>query len=316
MTTKQKTNVERRERLDLAMLSLDGLSVGDAFGKRFFTSPSTVESLIAARAVPKHPWRWTDDTAMALSIVEVLSSHGGINRDSLAEAFARRYWAEPDRGYGGGAHRILQSINEGLSWRDASATVFDGQGSYGNGGAMRSAPIGAYFWDQFDLVVEHAGASADPTHAHPEGRAGAIAVAVASACSVRMAQGELHRDGKAFIEEVLRLCPSGITKERIGKALTIPLSYDVRTASAALGNGSEISAQDTVPLCIWCAARHLNDFEEAMWQTVSALGDRDTTCAIVGGIVALGVGQEGIPAHFLSAREPLPDAVADLGEHD
>ena len=46
---------------------------------------------------------------------------------------------------------------------------------------------------------------------------------------------------------------------------------------------------------------------DAPWLTVSGLGDRDTTCAIVGGIVACYVGEEGIPAAWLQAREPLPD---------
>ena len=41
--------------------------------------------------------------------------------------------------------------------------------------------------------------------------------------------------------------------------------------------------------------------------TLSGLGDRDTTCAIVGGIVACFVGAAGIPAAWLHAREPLPD---------
>jgi len=44
-----------------------------------------------------------------------------------------------------------------------------------------------------------------------------------------------------------------------------------------------------------------------MWATVSALGDRDTTCAIVGGIVACYTGVVGIPPDWLAAREPLPD---------
>jgi ADP-ribosylglycohydrolase len=42
------------------------------------------------------------------------------------------------------------------------------------------------------------------------------------------------------------------------------------------------------------------------WTTVSVLGDRDTTCAIVGGIVACSVGEAGIPAAWLQARKPLP----------
>jgi len=58
----------RQAALDRARLALDGLSVGDAFGERFFGSPALVEALIEQRAVPAPPWFWTDDTAMALSV--------------------------------------------------------------------------------------------------------------------------------------------------------------------------------------------------------------------------------------------------------
>lgn len=76
-------------------------------------------------------------------------------------------------------------------------------------------------------------------------------------------------------------------------------------SSGILGNGSQVISEDTVPFCVWCAARHLDDYEEAMWQTVSALGDRDTTCAIVGGIVVLAVGIDGIPDEWRRSRESL-----------
>ena len=36
-----------------------------------------------------------------------------------------------------------------------------------------------------------------------------------------------------------------------------------------------------MPLCLWIASRHPNDFQEALWETVTAMGDIDTTCAIV-----------------------------------
>ena len=71
-----------------------------------------------------------------------------------------------------------------------------------------------------------------------------------------------------------------------------------------VGNGSQVSAPDTAPFCVWAAARFARSFEEALWETVSALGDRDTTCAIVGGIVALAVGR--VPQEWLARREPLP----------
>jgi ADP-ribosylglycohydrolase len=58
----------------------------------------------------------------------------------------------------------------------------------------------------------------------------------------------------------------------------------------------------------------LTDFAEAIWQTLSGGGDCDTNCAIVGGIVVLYVGQEGIPTAWLNQREALPGwAVAGGG---
>src|SRR5437867_1565478 len=116
---------------------------------------------------------------MALSIVRSLQRFGSIECDVLAEMFADQYAKEPHRGYGGTAHSILRQIGNGVMWESAAGQAFDGMGSMGNGGAMRSAPIGAYFAEDIASVIEHARRSAMVTHAHPDGQAGAIAVAVA-----------------------------------------------------------------------------------------------------------------------------------------
>lgn len=139
-----------------ARLSLAGLSVGDALGERFFGHDSVVERASAERAEPPAPWSWTDDTAMALPIVETLERHGDIDPDFLARRFARRYELGPHRGYGGTAREILQDIASGQPWRDVSAAVFGGEGSRGNGAAMRVAPVGAYVADDLPRAIEAA----------------------------------------------------------------------------------------------------------------------------------------------------------------
>jgi ADP-ribosylglycohydrolase len=88
------------------------------------------------------------------------------------------------------------------------------------------------------------------------------------------------------------------------QASVLHLSYDVPTAVSALGNGSHLSSQDTVPFALWCTARHIGQFEEAMWCTVSGLGDRNTACAIVGGILAANLGTI-VPKEWLASRERL-----------
>ena len=64
-------------------------------------------------------------------------------------------------------------------------------------------------------------------------------------------------------------------------------------------------ASDTVPFAVWCAATHVTDYADALWSCVEVGGDVDTTCAMVGGIVAGAVGIAGIPAEWRAAREPL-----------
>lgn len=292
--------------LSRARLSLEGLSIGDAFGQRFFVNDAVVESFVDARALPSEPWYWTDDTAMALSIVEVLDELGRIEPDALALRFAHRYRRDPRRGYGGTAHSILMSISLGEPWAEAAAAAFDGQGSMGNGAAMRSAPIGGFFADDLDAVVRHARASAVPTHAHEDGQAGAIAVAVAAAMAARSA------DADALFREVLVRTPPGPTRTGLMEAATVARDVEPREVARRLGSGYRVISSDTVPFAIWCAARHLDDFVEALWTTVSGLGDRDTTCAIVGGIVALSVGPGGIPPEFTRAREPLDSTLTHL----
>jgi ADP-ribosylglycohydrolase len=79
----------------------------------------------------------------------------------------------------------------------------------------------------------------------------------------------------------------------------------VTDVARALGNGSLVTAPDTVPFCIWMAAHHPRHFAEAIGKTISVGGDCDTNAAIVGGIVALSAGRESISAEWLKAREPI-----------
>jgi ADP-ribosylglycohydrolase len=105
---------------------------------------------------------------------------------------------------------------------------------------------------------------------------------------------------------VLEHTPQGATRRGLRKARELPLETSPALAARELGSGARIISEDTVPYCVWCAARHLDDYAEALWSTVSGFGDRDTTCAIVGGIVALSAGRGSIPPAWLEAREALP----------
>ena len=312
------------ERLQRARKSLLGLSVGDAFGETFFMSwemavryqesgelsgppydftDDFIQQLIARREMQPGPWRWTDDTAMAIEIVECLAAHSEINPNDLARRFSLRYKAEPNRGYGAAMHSLLPRLSF-EPWQEAAPNLFDGQGSYGNGAAMRVAPLGAYFCGDLDACIENARRSALVTHAHEEGVAGAIAIAVAAAYMAQL--GVQTPRGAEFLDLILPSIPESEVKHRVLEARNLPQTTSGEDASRNLGSGNAVSAQDTVPFVLWCAAQHPDNYEEALWLTVSGLGDRDTTCAMVGGIVMSG-SQTAVPELWKINAEPVSE---------
>ncbi len=278
------------DRLRRARASLVGLSVGDALGEQVADA--------AGRLLPPEPWRWTDDTEMACSIVHVLATAGRLDPDALAASFVDHH--DPGRGYGPGVAAMMREVGRGgASLRDLATRSFGGAGSWGNGGAMRVAPLGAWFAGDPASAAREAAVSARVTHTHPEGVAGAVATAVAASLAASGAPvGELFA-------AVLAHTPPGEVADGVRVATTIA-EADPADAAAALGTGRRVSAADTVPLALWVAARHLDDFAEAVWTAAPVAEDVDTVCAIVGGIVAARVGTRGVPARWRSSCEPLP----------
>lgn len=294
------------DRIKYARRALEGIALGDCFGETFFVPEEIARKRIRDREIVNEPWRFTDDTVMAIGIYRILEQYGKIDQDQLAKVFAENYALDWHRGYGGTAHSILRSIGEGTAWREAASGAFDGMGSMGNGGAMRAAPIGAYFADDLDKVIYYAGASAEVTHAHIEGKVGAMAAAAGAALLLRKKLGHYAGEGEVFLRDVAGLLPESDTKYKILSAVSVKKESSMDFVVSTLGNGIRLTAQDTVPLCLWCAAHFYTSMEEALWITVSALGDRDTTCAIVAGMVALYANE--LPAHWLRYMERPEDS--------
>src|SRR5262245_9183384 len=119
MTSAIQHRPDHATRLARVRLALDGLSLGDSFGQHFF-APELWRTEFNSRELPPAPWKYTDDTEMALAIADVLAARGTINQDQLAIEFARRFGINPYRGYGSGAIEVLQAIESGRSWREAA----------------------------------------------------------------------------------------------------------------------------------------------------------------------------------------------------
>ncbi|MEW1719222.1 ADP-ribosylglycohydrolase family protein [Streptomyces sp. NPDC093109] len=287
------------QRFERALASLRGLAVGDALGSQFFV-PSNYP-LLKRRELPPGDWQWTDDTEMGASVLAVLAVHGRIDQDALARSFADNH--DFDRGYGPAVNRMLRLVREGGDWRELAAGLFDGQGSWGNGAAMRIAPLGAWYADDPEQATHQAEVSAYTTHQHREAVAGAMAVAAAAALAASPAGPP---SPEALLDGVVALVPRSAVGAGLRRARDMLDYADAGTVAAVLGSGRRTSAHDTVPFALWSAARALDDYERGFWTTAQAGGDTDTTCAIAGGVISAGPAGAP-PEHWRARTEALPD---------
>jgi len=275
-----------------------GLALGDALGGKF-----EAQSADAIRArfpsadllidYPQEEIWYTDDTQMAIALSEALVERGEIIEEVLCRAFVTNY--VPARGYGRGARAVLDAMEEGRDYREVSENYFPG-GSFGNGAAMRVAPIGLLFRDVRQRLWEQARLSALPTHRHTLGIEGAQLLALAVAICSKMEQF----DRGSFFAELLSACESAEYRAKLEEAAQVQTASDL----AALGN--QIEALHSVPTAIASFALTPESFEDAVCNVIFLGGDTDTLAAMTGALAGAYIGVGRLPGRLVELLESSP----------
>lgn len=277
---------------------LFGLAIGDALGGMFEAQSAegirarfpTSESLFA---YPKEEIWYTDDTQMTLGVCEALIENGEIREDTLCRAFVTNY--VPSRGYGRGARAVLEAMEDGQDYRQVAERHFPG-GSYGNGAAMRVAPIGLVFRDDRQRLWEQARLSALPTHVHPLGIEGAQLLAFA----VALCTGMEPFDRTRFFTALLGVCASREYRAKLEAAARI------QAAEELAGLGNRIEALHSVPTAIASFALTPDSYEATVSNVIFLGGDTDTLAAMTGAMSGAYLGVNGLPGHLVGLLESSP----------
>lgn len=160
--------------------------------------------------------------------------------------------------------------------------------------------LGAFFADDFTGIGNHIKA-----HTIEEGTA-LSALALAAAWAWRIGQGAAP-DFVTLIDLVLEYLPQNSISTRLQHANALSPGMPAPFGAAWLGNTGSDDTREIAPFAIWCAGSYLNDFSGALWHTAFAQGALTANCAIVGGIVALATGAQGIPHEWQQNRVALPN---------
>jgi len=277
---------------------LFGLAVGDALGGKFEAQSAdairarfpTAGSLIA---YPQEEIWYTDDTQMAIGVAEALVERGEIVEEVLCRAFVANYL--PSRGYGRGARAVLDAMEDGQDYRQVAERHFPG-GSFGNGAAMRVAPVGLAFRDDRKRLWEQARLSALPTHVHPLGIEGAQLLALA----VALASGMERFDRPAFFVGLLAACESAEYRAKIEAA------EQVNCPDGLAGLGNRIEALHSVPTAIASFALTPESFEATIGNVIFLGGDTDTLAAMAGALSGAYLGASRLPGRLVGLLESSP----------
>jgi len=268
-----------------------GSALGDAIGELAFRGLGEAE--LRSEIEQRDVLVYTDDTAMAIGLAESIAQVGRLNQQHLGDTFRANFKREPWRGYAAGPPTIFSLVERhGMSYAEAARSLFGGQGSFGNGAAMRIAPVGLFFHDSPDLY-EQARLSASVTHAHPIGVDGAAILAWAVAEAVKLDPQEpfpFERFSQGLVDN------TRTPEMRDKMALTrILVAEDAPPSDAIDHLGCSVAMHESLPFALYAFLRHPQSFEQCLFCAVLNGGDRDTLGAMACAASGAYLGIEAIP---------------------
>jgi len=200
---------------------------------------------------------YTDDSILTIATAEWILKGGNPGR------FYHKYVAAYPYPMGSYGTMFVQWCHK------ANRGIWDPYNSFGNGSAMRIAPVGWAFDTETETLSE-AEVSSACTHNHPEGIKGAQATALC-----------------------IFLARKGVSAAEIRKRIVSEFGYDLSLTVDEIrpryswegldGQVSGATCQGSVPQAIICALE-ATDFEDAVRNAISIGGDSDTIGCITGGI--------------------------------
>ncbi|HEX6257353.1 MAG TPA: ADP-ribosylglycohydrolase family protein [Euzebyales bacterium] len=271
-----------------------GRSVGLAGGRRRVSralARGDRRGPVAGEAGFRPLLAYTDDTQLTLALVDhLVDDDARVEPRLLARRMLARY--EPHRGYGPGMRRLVELWRHGHDVESAATAVFP-DGSFGNGAAMRVAPVGLLWAGRPAELTAAAVRSAQVTHAHPVGIDGAVVVAHAVALAAA--------DRRFALSDLARL-PTDTTELGEGLAAAAQVDRDTAPASVAALLGTAPTAHRSVPAALWCAAVSA-DVEECVTRAVAFGGDTDTIASMAAAVRGAAGGACAMPPAWTAVLE-------------
>ena len=243
----------------------------------------------------------TDDTAFTMAIIQDITAFGGISPHSIGERFYKLF-KMGIRGMGGLTRDVLKVWDTAreltsFTMQQIAESVWERSKRQraGNGGVMRTAPIGIFAHNSVDTLVDYTAKVCQLTHADPRCINSAVAVSLA----VALLLNEQYTL-KTVAEKV---------NEETGKILheLRDLKYD-----ALKIDGDDAGFTYTTLRAAFLVFHMANDFEDGMLKMLRKGGDTDTNACVVGQMLGARFGLTGIPKLWILLLKTYPQIIFDV----
>ncbi len=297
-------------RLERLAGSVIGLMAGDALGMPVegWSWPMIENRYgwLSEMRPGRFPAGWyTDDFQMALGLLESLVASKGFDPAACAAQWLANY--DPRRGYGARLHGVMSRLAAGEPWSEV------GTDSFGNGSAMRVGPLGVFYADDVETLIETAAESARITHRHPRAVAGAVIQAGAVGLALRLGLADERVDRDDFIETLAGYAESidseSASRLRAVAAIAPARPVELRLAITRLFR-CDVTAIEAVPPAI-ASFLLTDDLPGAVSLAVNLGGDADTLAAMTGAVAGAYYGAGAIPGQWWDALENGPGSGRD-----
>jgi poly(ADP-ribose) glycohydrolase ARH3 len=268
--------------------TLVGVVVGDALGARFEGWPG----LVPDSAVDEHLQGYSrldhaDDSVLTLAAAESVLYRRRVDADHMAACFVTAYERDPGRGFGPGAAALFAAMARGGDWNELAPAQFGGAGSFGNGAAMRVAPVSLYAGDDPERAADLARRIARITHTHPVGVEGAAVMAAAVSFTIG------GHDPVSLPHALQVVCEDEDLSERLWAVAALPSDAGPDQVAALTGTG--VGADEAVPAAIAAFSLNAERFTAAIRFAIRLGGDTDTIASMTGALAGAWRGQRAIP---------------------
>lgn len=280
------------EMMDRAIGAIVGSACGDALGAPYeFRSSVPDGRPIVLKA--GGPWRlgeWTDDTSMAVPILQAVAARRPLDGSRTLDEIVRRWvdWSRGAKDIGIQTSRVIRGLTAptAAAAYESARSVHQQTGrSGGNGSLMRTGPVAlARLWVDDDRaessVAENARRISDLTHVDPDAGDACVLWALAIRHAIRHGEYDL-RAGIDRLPAARRTRWHTLIDDAEGRH---PRHYERQS-------GWVVGAFQAA----WAAIDGATGYADAVERAVRVGGDTDTVAAIAGALAGARWGYSAVP---------------------